>query len=352
MLGGFGFGQSFAVQAAGEARTVSLLATSVAQDAGATATPTRLWQQARGAPEHILVTLDGSEFAEQALPAAESICLAFNARLTLVSVLPERKWLWPIGRSSSQTGEQGKGRRETDAYLREVAKRMRAKGIDVDHTILHGPVAESVNQLMQEQAIDMSIICTHGRSGLQRLVLGSVADDLVKLVDRPVLIIHPAPEGPPPVPGFGKLLVALDGSQFAERVLPMVRASTKYESVVLLLRVPEAPEPERFGTMVEEIEKLRAEAETEASQYLEGIAAALRAEGIETQVLVTGSRPAEAITQVAEGEDVDVIMLSTHGQGGMEGALVGSVADRVVQQTYRPVLLVPIHERRLAASEE
>jgi nucleotide-binding universal stress UspA family protein len=229
---------------------------------------------------------------------------------------------------------------------------MRAKGIDVDYTILRGPIAESINQLMQDRAIDMSVICTHGRSGLQRLVLGSVADSLVKLVNRPVLIIHPAREGPPPVPGFGKLLVALDGSQFAERVLPMVRASIEYGSIVLLLRVPEAPEPERFGTMVEEIEQLRAEAEAEAERYLSDIATALRTDGIETQVLVTGSRPAETITQVAERQDVDVIMLSTHGQGGLEGALMGSVADRVVRQTYRPVLLVPIHERKLASSEE
>jgi nucleotide-binding universal stress UspA family protein len=125
-----------------------------------------------------------------------------------------------------------------------------------------------------------------------------------------------------------------------------------YGSVVILLRVPEAPEPQRFGTMVEEIERLRAEAETEASQYLEEIATALRAEGIETHVLVTGSRPAATIVRVAEEQDVDVIMLSTHDQGELEGLLVGSVADRVVQHTHRPVLLVPIHERKLPASED
>jgi len=123
-----------------------------------------------------------------------------------------------------------------------------------------------------------------------------------------------------------------------------------YGSVVNLLRVPEAPEPQRFGTMVEELGRLRAEAETEASQYLEEIATALRAEGIETHVLVTGSRPAETIIDVAEKRDVDVIMLSTHGQGGLEGLLVGSVADRVVQQTHRPVLLVPIQEQKLPVS--
>ncbi len=349
MLGGFGFGQSFAAEAAGMAGTVSLPATFSFQEGEAViAAPSHLWQQARGTPDHVLVTLDGSDFAEQALPAAESICIAFNARLTLVSVLSKQPRFWPFGRSK----EPGSRRRETEAYLKAVAKRMQAKEIDTAYSVLRGPVVKSVNQLMQEQSIDMSIICTHGRSGIQRWVLGSVATDLIQSVTEPVLIIHPAPEGPPPVPDFGKLLVALDGSEFAERVLPMVRASAMYGSVVLLLRVPEVPRPQRFGTMTEEIERLRAEAEAEASQYLEGIAAALRQEGIETHVLVAGSRPAEKIIQVAEVEDVDVIMLSTHGQGEMQGLLMGSVADRVVQQTHRPVLLAPIQERRSSESSE
>ena len=316
MLGGFGFGQAFAAEAADGAGTVSLPATFSSQEEGAIAPPSHLWQRARGTPQHVLVTLDGSDYAEQALPAAESLCQAFDARLTLVSVRPKRSGFRLWGRSSADSKELNGRRRELETYLQGVAKRMRAKGIDVTYSILRGPVAESVNQFMEEQAIDMSVISTHGRSGLQRWMLGSVATRLVQLLTRPVLIIHPAPGGPPPVPRFGKLLVALDGSEFAERVLPMVRASTMYGSVVLLLRVPEVPRPERFGVMAEEIERLRAEAEAEAYQYLEEIATALRAEGIETHVLVAGSRPAEKIIRVAEEEDVDLIMLSTHGQGG------------------------------------
>jgi len=350
MLGGFGFGQSFAIQAAGGAGTVSQPIVSTLQEGGPEAPLLSDWQRARGRPDHILVTLDGSEYAEQTLPAAESLCKAFNARLNLVSVLPDQPRFRILGRSRTQPAVLNGRGRELRSYLRGVAKRMRARGIDVTTSILTGPVAEAVNQFMDEQAIDMSVISTHGRSGFQRLMLGSVANRLVQLATRPVLVVHPAPGGPPPVPGFGRLLVTLDGSEFAERVLPMVRASTMYGSVVNLLRVPEAPEPQRFGTMVEELGRLRAEAETEASQYLEEIATALRAEGIETHVLVTGSRPAETIIDVAEKRDVDVIMLSTHGQGGLEGLLVGSVADRVVQQTHRPVLLVPIQEQKLPVS--
>lgn len=343
MLGGFGYGQSFAVQANGGAGTVTMPAAPVMVRREAAPRPLRRWQQVLGAPQHILVTLDGSGFAEQVLPVAESICTAFGARLTLVTVLPEQsRFRFPFRSELQPPGGNG-SRRKVRAYHQGVARRMRAKGIDVTTVILTGPVAESVHQLMEDQAIDMSLISTRGRSGLQRWMLGSVASRLVDLARRPVLVIHPAPGGPPPVPDFGRILVALDGSEYAERVLSIVRASTKYGSVVTLLRVPEVPNPQRFGTMVEEIEELRAAAEARADRYLEDIAGILRQEGIETHVLVTGSRPAETIVSVAEAEDADIIILSTRGLGGVEGLLLGSVADRVVQDSHRPVLLVPIH---------
>ena len=346
MLGGFGFGQSFAVQAAGGVGTVSLPGNLPLPASEAVPPELPRWQQARGSPQHVLVALDGSEYAEQVLPAAESICTAFRARLTLVSVLPEPSRFRLFRRSGAQPGILNGERRERRAYLQRVARRMRAKGIEVTTSVLAGPVAESVNRFMKQQRIDMSVISTRGRSELQRWLLGSVAARWIQSATQPVLVIHPGPEGPPPVPGFGKLLVALDGSEYAERVLPMVRASIQYGSRVLLLQVPEVPEAQRYGTMVEEIGDLRAEAEAEAYQYLNGIAALLREEGIETQVRVTGSRPAETIVHLAEDEQIDVIMLSSHGVGGLEGMLVGSVADRVIRQTHCPVLLVPIHERR------
>jgi nucleotide-binding universal stress UspA family protein len=91
---------------------------------------------------------------------------------------------------------------------------------------------------------------------------------------------------------------------------------------------------------------MRAKAEDEACAYLEGIANFLRQEGIETQIFVTGSRPAETIISLAEEEAVDVVMLATHGRGEMDRLFVGSIAERIVQHTHCPVFLVPIRERR------
>jgi nucleotide-binding universal stress UspA family protein len=143
-----------------------------------------------------------------------------------------------------------------------------------------------------------------------------------------------------------KLLVTPYGSEYAERVLPYVKSSSRFESVVLLLSVPYVPQSERFGAAVDEIEKLRLEAVSEASEYLEEIACVLESMGVHTEVIVSGSRPAQTIITVAQDQGVDVIMMATHGRGGVDRLYMGSVADRVIHHTSVPVFLVPIQERR------
>jgi nucleotide-binding universal stress UspA family protein len=141
--------------------------------------------------------------------------------------------------------------------------------------------------------------------------------------------------------------VALDGSEFAERVLPFARTfATHFGSQVLLLSVPEVPETWLFGAMGQAVEALRAETETRVSQYLENITTSFAQQGLETHSLVTGSGPARTIVSVSESESIDLIMLATHGLGSRDRLLVGSVADRVVHNARCPVFLVPIRERR------
>jgi nucleotide-binding universal stress UspA family protein len=347
MLAGFGFGQSFegATADAGMS-TVAVPLPLKTSDVKVTESTIRRWQEVTASPGHILVTLDGSSFAEQALPAAEALCKAFDAKLTLASVLPVKRKFRVALPNQANADRVEAGWQERESYLHKVAERMQAKDIEVEFRVLIGSIAESINQLMQEQSIDMAVMSTHGRSGIHRWLLGSVANNLVQMMTRPVLIIRPIEGKEPPVPTFGKLLVTLDGSEFAERVLPYVRASTNFQSVVLLLNVPEVPEAQQYGAIVEEIDEMRAKAEDEACAYLEGIANFLRQEGIETQIFVTGSRPAETIISLAEEEAVDVVMLATHGRGEMDRLFVGSIAERIVQHTHCPVFLVPIRERR------
>ncbi len=304
--------------------------------------PGERWRAEPVAFNHVLVPLDGSAFAEQALPLADTWCRAHHARLTLMSAV--RDVTIPEGQYRLVQA----GHSEQETYLSQVAARLRAKGLDVDHILTAGPVAETINMLSEEMGVDLVVTSTRGRSGIQRWLIGSVANRIVQLVSIPVLLVKPTSGRPAKVPAFKKLLVTLDGSEFAERVLPYARAvASSFGSEILLLSVPEVPEAQMYGAMADVVEALRVQAERETRQYLGEIAAVLRVDGLDTQVLVAGSGPARTIVAVSESEEIDLTMLATHGRGGLDRLLVGSVAERVVQHTPCPVFLVPVRERRV-----
>ena len=345
MLGGFGFGQAREVVAVTSAGPIVVPLSPIIQDTSYSTSAKRSQSQVT-APKHILVPLDGSEFAEQALPAAEALCTAYEGRLTLLTVKQKESFLKSIHFSLTFKGRRLSINGERETYLQKIENSLKAKGIEVDHTVRTGEVAESINGLVKEIGVDMVVISSHGRSGVSRLLLGSVANQVLQQATCPIMVVHPIEGVTPAVPKFKKLLVTLDGSEFAERVLPYVKASVIFESVVLLISVPQVPEAEMYGAVVNEIRELREHAETEAKEYLEGVSTNLQKAGVNTTVIVTGSRPAQTIVSIAQKEKVDVIMMATHGRGGMDSLIIGSVAERIVQNTDCPVFLVPIRERR------
>ena len=295
----------------------------------------------------IMVTLDGSEFAERALPIAEAICRVTGATMILVSVIPVKglQRVLPKTRSADDGGTTGQMEKET--YLSAVAGRMKTAGLKADYFVAVGGVAEAINTLMHETDADMLIISTRGLSGMGRFLMGSTADAVVQLTTRPVLLIRPEDLAPGETPSFEKVMVTLDGSSFSERILPFAKSlAGAINGEIILLSVPEVPEPEMYGSMKDAVKDLRREAETKAWRYLKGVAAQLDREGVNVRPIVTGSRPATTIVEVAESENADLVMLATHGRGGLDRLFVGSVADRVIHHTTCPVFLVPVHEKR------
>lgn len=299
------------------------------------------WRAYRQPPSHILAPLDGSAFAEKTLEVAMSLVKLYGCRLTLTSVLRVR----PFPASMEKQIEAG--RREREAYLQGVAQRLRMQGIDADIRVEVGPVAETINNLARELNADLVVMSTHGHSGWQRLFLGSVAGKILQLVNIPLLLARPSKEKPLSTPPFKRILVPLDGSEFSERILPFVRAIEPNDnSEIFLLAVPEVPEAELYGVVSDMVEQLRQRAEHKARNYLEEIARVLREDGLTVHILVTGNNPARTITRVAEIEKVDVVMMTTHGRGGLDRVFLGSVAERVVQHLDALFFLLPIRERR------
>ncbi|MGZ8447922.1 MAG: universal stress protein [Candidatus Deferrimicrobiaceae bacterium] len=154
---------------------------------------------------------------------------------------------------------------------------------------------------------------------------------------------------------FKKILVPLDGSALAERAIDQVEMMAKGSGVeVLLLKVVPAPlgKTPEAGQMEES--KAFAESVTRAKAYLERIATRLGAISVKSRILTPSGEPHAEILAAAHKEDVDCIVMSTHGGTALARALLGSTAEKVVYTTKRPVFLVKpekIHAVRVDEGE-
>ena len=302
------------------------------------------WTGDAAAIQQVAVTLDGSPFSEAALPVAERIARIFDATLVLLTVLPARGALriLPKGRSSGNPLEAGQV--ETELYLNGLAAKYRSAGIRTEYYLAAGPVAQAIETMVSELEADLLVMSTHGRSGIGRFMLGSNASAALQVASRPVLLLRPDAV-PDAFPALTKVLTPLDGSGFAERVLPWMQAVARVvDCEFILLAVPEVPEPAMYGAMADAVDDLRQRAEANSQRYLAQLVERLTDLGLRVRPVVGGSRPATAILELAEQEQVDLVMLATRGRGGMDRLVIGSVADRVVHHSTCPVFLLPVRD--------
>lgn len=152
---------------------------------------------------------------------------------------------------------------------------------------------------------------------------------------------------------FTRIVATLDGSPLGERVLPyLAPLATRFEGTVTLLRVVEpvgavaavldAAAGGASGNPLVHTRRPPADAEAEAKEYLESIAHDLRRHGIRVQTVVRTGSAASVIVEEAQREGADLVMLATHGRGGVVRTMVGSIADAVVRHATCPVLLIPV----------
>ena len=145
--------------------------------------------------------------------------------------------------------------------------------------------------------------------------------------------------------GFKRILVPLDGSPTSEKALPTALAlAQKFESEIILLRVLDIPVPTPPTSHPEVtigwVREARQHAHQEAESYLEAVQSEVDRQGIRTQILLRDTAPAEDILNVAGTEDIDLIVISSHGKGGLARWTFGSVAEKVARHSPCPVLLI------------
>ncbi|MBI4319217.1 MAG: universal stress protein [Chloroflexi bacterium] len=138
-----------------------------------------------------LVTLDGSELAEEVIPYAEDIARNMDCELILMRVAPPAHAVLEDGRMvSTVDAEVDRVRTELREYLEKVADVMRAKGFKVRTVVQFGEPAEEIVDYARDNGVDLVAMSTHGRSGVSRWVYGSVADRVLRGASTPILLIR------------------------------------------------------------------------------------------------------------------------------------------------------------------
>lgn len=293
----------------------------------------------------IVVPLDGSTFAEAALPLALALSRRTGARLHLVTVIePLRTFVYAdVYAEWEATAKEWSGE-----YLSAVSERISAHaGGAVTTALPTGHVVETLLAETQAREADVVVMATHGRGALSRAWLGSVADGFLHHADRPVLLIRPQEgEHPPATPadGFETLLVPLDGSELSESALAhAMELGELFGSAYHLTRVVSYPHdiasPYRPHA-VRTNQDVLAEAKADSAEYLEGHAERMRRRGLRvTTSVAVDVQAGHGILTEAEAVGCDSIAMATHGRTGVRRLLLGSAADKVLRGTHLPLLL-------------
>lgn len=297
----------------------------------------------------ILVPLDGTPFAEQAVPPAIGLAVPGRASLLLahvrINVQPLLGTVDPLDAAYVPLPDElDVAARE---YLLDAARRIAERYmVPVEWVVLDGDVPSALRRLAIERAVDLIVMTSHDRSALGRLLLGSVAESVVREVRLPTLLLRKSerqleqerevdpetasdPIRVPPEP-FRHVLVPLDGSPLAEAVLEPAERLARTSSAAITLLTVRHPAPTADDAYA-----------GAPREYLERVAQSLRADGLTADVHeITDTHVAPAIVEAAADVGADVIAMTTHGRRTLAGLLKGSVAFDVVHSVLMPVLLI------------
>lgn len=295
----------------------------------------------------LLVPLDRSPLAEQAVGTADAIARASHAAIDVVLVHEPLPFAG-FGDAPWNVDQWNDEHKYLESIVDEIVS---GASVSVTHAVMRGGPVEMICQRAHDVDADLIVMTSHGRTGLSRSWLGSVADAVLRRSAVPVLLLRPV-EGKSRRDAahhlFKHVLVPLDGSGRAVDILSSAVALARSSGArVTLLRavqpvpaiLPDAGMPFIYPPTIQD-DAATDRLVDEAKQELAEVARRLREDGtaVDSHVVVA-AHVANAILEFAHGYDVDVIAMTTHGRGASR-LLVGSVADKVIRASGLPMLLL------------
>ena len=294
--------------------------------------------------DRILVPLDGSPLSGQAVLYVRILGAALKSPVELLRVYePDPVYYYPEPAHYQERAEASEEhRREASHSLDSAAETLKAAGISVStnfldphsvpgrvpHDVPESPVHHII-EVAQAQANTLVMMGTHGRSGMGRWVIGSVTDKVLHAIDTPLLIVRCKEEPSAPVDAkLESIIVPLDGSEIAERILPHAVSISKALAIPIRL-ISVIPSDQSHA---HEEDHLRQQGER------------LVAQGAHSAIpRVTHGEAAHAIVELTNEFANAFVAMTSHGRSGVGRWVMGSVTDRVVRYAAGPVLVTRAH---------
>jgi len=291
----------------------------------------------------MVVTLDGSKTAECVLPYARMFVRNSNVPVDLVSIIDflEMARGFPAAEGlffDTLADDEARSRHE---YLTEVAKTFTDRVVKC-YTLKAKPEDAIIEHVAGDKDTLLAM-ATHGRSGLNRWLLGSVAEKVLRGTNTPLLLVRASDMAAAEASAeLNTIMVPLDGSELAETVLPpVIEMAKRLRLGVILFRAYNIPYGfyDVGGGFAIDLNRLLAQTEAEVQHYLEEKSSILRNAGVDVIIASKEGFGADEIIKYIRGMPDCLIALCSHGRSGINRWALGSVAETVVRHCSSPVLV-------------
>ena len=299
--------------------------------------------------KRILCPIDFSEVSRHAFDRAVGVASSYEAAISILHVLPMPSAVPAIPYGPEGPGPFGLQTVDRERALAEIPQFLGldpATGPAIDCHVLEAPSADREILLQARRlSADLIVIGTHGRSGFERLVLGSVAEKVLRTSELPVLTVPPRVADAVPLTGdpFKRILLATDFSPGSDAALQYATSLAQHAAAQLTIVHVVEPLPVGHDPMV----GTSFDASVYHARLIEEARTTLRTSvpdwvrlGCDTDDVVVKGRPYVEILRLASARDVDVIVLSVQGRGALDRLVFGSTAEHLVRRATCPVLTV------------
>lgn len=294
----------------------------------------------------MVVPLDGSATSEKVLPYARLLAERLRIPVELIGVVDIAELVSHVSAERARVLDRliEEGVRKSETYLKGVAGTFAADSVIC--SITKGRAAEAIIEKAAAEASTLIAIATHGRSGFNRWLLGSVAEKVLRGTNNPVLLVRAANGAPlQQEASLESVIVPLDGSELAESVLPtVVDLAKKLDLGIVLFRAfhlhygayagAEGSYGIDFDQLIEDLRQ-------DAAAYLEKHRDAISSQGIDKiSCVAQEGLSADEIISFGRRSPNNLIAMCTHGRSGMQRWVLGSVTETVVRHSGNPVLVL------------